>query len=98
MNVHRLLCSGSETGGSRKRWRYSQSYYENCKGKGCSITLTHLAPFVRDSYNRFYAKYESYGLPKEECERLAKLDLEKEVKDGVQTFNYQINSMTKTNG
>lgn len=37
-------------------------------------------------------------MSKEECEKLAKLDLKKEVEDGVQTFNYQINSMTNSNG
>ena len=65
---------------------------------GASITLTHLAPFVRDSYNRYYDKYISWGFSKEDSEKYAKIDTKKEVSDGVQTFNYQCNSMTTTNG
>ena len=65
---------------------------------GCTISLTHLAPFVRDSYNRYYKKYEERKLSKEQCEKFAKEDLAREIKDGVQTFQYQINSMTTTNG
>ncbi len=65
---------------------------------GASITLTHLAPFVRDSYNRYYDKYISWGFSKEDSEKFAKIDTKKEVADGVQTFNYQCNSMTTTNG
>ncbi len=65
---------------------------------GCTITLTHLAPFVRDSYNKYLEKYKKRKLKKEDCEKYAKEDLQKEVIDGVQTFQYQINSMTTTNG
>ena len=65
---------------------------------GCTISLTHLAPFVRDSYDRYYQKYKNRNLTKEQCEQYAKEDLAREIKDGVQTFQYQINSMTTTNG
>lgn len=65
---------------------------------GCTITLTHLAPFVRDSYNRFIKKYLNFGLTQEQAESLATIDLKKEVEDAVQTFDYQVNSMTNTNG
>ena len=43
-------------------------------------------------------KYKDAGLDEELSEKLATIDLKKEVKDSVQTFNYQINSMTNTNG
>ena len=65
---------------------------------GATITLTHLAPFVRSSYEKYYKKYEKRNLSKEECEKFAWEDTRKEVEDGVQTFNYQVNSMTNTNG
>ena len=65
---------------------------------GCTITLTHLAPFVRDSYKRYLDKYKKRKMSKEDCEKFAKEDLKKEITDGVQTFQYQINSMTTTNG
>ena len=65
---------------------------------GCTITLTHLAPFVRESYKRYLDKYKKRKFSKEDIERFAKEDLKKEITDGVQTFQYQINSMTTTNG
>ena len=65
---------------------------------GCTITLTHLAPFVRCSYERYLDKYKARKFKKEDAEKYAKEDLQKEITDGVQTFQYQINSMTTTNG
>ena len=65
---------------------------------GATVSLSHLAPFVRDSYNKYYKKYEARKLTKEQCEKFAMEDTKKEVADGVQTFNYQVNSMTNTNG
>ena len=65
---------------------------------GATITMTHLAPFVRESYKRFLDKYKKRKFKKEDCEKYAKEDLAKEITDGVQTFQYQINSMTTTNG
>lgn len=65
---------------------------------GCTVSLSHLAPFVRDSYKKFLKKYQDRGLSKEQCEEYAMQDTKKEIADGVQTFNYQVNSMTNTNG
>lgn len=65
---------------------------------GATITLTHLAPFVRESYIRYLEKYKAWGFDEKNAEEYAKIDLKKEVSDSVQTFNYQCNSMTTTNG
>ena len=65
---------------------------------GATVSLAHLAPFVRSSYEKYYKKYQKKGLTKKQCEEFAKEDARKEVADGVQTFNYQVNSMTNTNG
>ena len=65
---------------------------------GATVTMTHLAPFARDSYNKYLEKYHKRGLSEEQCLKFAKEDLKKEIQDGVQTFQYQINSMTTTNG
>ncbi len=65
---------------------------------GATVTLTHLAPFVRLSYEKYLKKYQARNLSKEDCEKFAMQDTKKEVEDGVQTFNYQVNSMTNTNG
>ena len=65
---------------------------------GCTISLTHLAPFVRSSYENYLKKYKNRKFSAKDCEKYAKEDLKKEITDGVQTFQYQINSMTTTNG
>ena len=65
---------------------------------GCTITLTHLAPFVRSSKEFYLKKYKDRKLTKAQVEKFATEDLKKEITDGVQTFQYQINSMTTTNG
>ena len=65
---------------------------------GATVSLTHLAPFVRSSYERYYKKYKDRGLNEKQCKEYAEQDAKKEVSDGVQTFNYQVNSMTNTNG
>ena len=65
---------------------------------GCTITLTHLAPFVRASKEIYEKKYKARGLNKEQIKQFVSEDLAKEITDGVQTFQYQINSMTTTNG
>ena len=65
---------------------------------GATVSLTHLAPFVRSSYEKYLKKYKERKLSKEDCEKFAMQDTKKEVEDGVQTFNYQVNSMTNTNG
>ena len=65
---------------------------------GITVSLTHLAPFVRDSYNYYLKLYRDRGLEETTAEEYATQDLKKEVKDAIQTFNYQVNSMTTTNG
>lgn len=65
---------------------------------GATISLAHLAPFVRSSKEIFYKKYQDRGLTDEQIKEFAEEDLHKEIIDAVQTFNYQINSMSTTNG
>lgn len=86
---------------------------------GVTITLTHLAPFVRDSFRKHYKFYvenmlekempkellenlrmddEKYGRFSKEALKYARIQTKKEIIDGVQTFNYQVNSMSSTNG
>lgn len=65
---------------------------------GATVSLSHLAPFVKYSYDKHYAKYKERGLTDEQAKKFAMEDTKKEVADGVQTFNYQVNSMTNTNG
>ena len=65
---------------------------------GATISLTHLAPFARLSYEKYYKKYKDRKLSEADCKKFARQDMKKEIEDGVQTFNYQVNSMTNTNG
>lgn len=65
---------------------------------GATITLTHLAPFVRSSREYYEKRYSNRKLTKEQVKKFVEEDLHKEIVDGVQTFQYQINSMTTTNG
>ena len=60
--------------------------------------LTHLAPFVRLSHDRFKNKYINWGFDEDVAEKMATIDTKKEVADAVQTLNYQLNSLTTTNG
>lgn len=65
---------------------------------GCTISLTHLAPYVRMSYINYLNKHINRGVSAELSVQFAQQDIQKEIKDAVQTFNYQINSMSTTNG
>ena len=65
---------------------------------GCTITLAHLAPFVKISHDAYETKYSTYNIPLELQNQLIEQDLQKEIEASVQTFNYQINSMSTTNG
>lgn len=65
---------------------------------GATISLTALAPFVKSSYDGYYEKYISRGISDKLSQKYASEDTKKEIADGVQTFNYQCNSLTNTNG
>lgn len=65
---------------------------------GCTISLTHLSPFVRMSYETYLEQAKKYFDTEEKQKLYADDMIKKEVKDAVQTFNYQINSMSTTNG
>lgn len=71
---------------------------------GVTITLTHLAPFVRKSYENYLdevagelAEVDIDNKP-ELIKKIAEKRLNREIRDAVQTFNYQVNSMSSTNG
>lgn len=71
---------------------------------GTTITLTHLAPFVRKSYNKYLedvaAELKDVDVKEKEelIKKIAEKRLHKEIEAAVQTFNYQVNSMSTTNG
>lgn len=79
---------------------------------GQTITLSHLAPFVKISEENIRKEVEdefaelnkseidsTYNdLVNKQIERTVKQRLAKEVRDGVQTFQYQINTLQTSNG
>lgn len=66
---------------------------------GNTITLAHLAPYVRMSYAEHYKKgLEYFDNNIEKANAFAETETKRDVKDSVQTFNYQVNSMSTTNG
>lgn len=65
---------------------------------GQTISLSHLAPFVRVSYEKYLKKYRDRGCSPEETEAWAMEDLKKEIQDGIQTIQYQINTFSTCNG
>lgn len=71
---------------------------------GQTMSLSHLAPYVRISKEKYIKKYQDKNnimgnkLTDEDIEFLAMCDLKDEIKDSVQTFNYQLSTMNSTNG
>ena len=71
---------------------------------GQTITLAHLAPFVDVSRQAFRKKYEKeneefhLGLSEDSISRMVEADVRKEIKDGVQTIQYQVITLMTTNG
>ena len=57
---------------------------------GATISASHLAPFVRDSYEIYYKKYKLKGISDKEAEKNAKEDTKNEIKDGINIIIYQI--------
>lgn len=65
---------------------------------GQTITLTHLAPFVRVSRQKIEEKYAKYDVSEEVRQQLIEDEFKIEIKDSVQTFNYQVNTLQTCNG
>ena len=67
---------------------------------GQTMTLSHLAPFVRISKEKIIEKYKYLKdiLGDDEFNNIVNNELKAEIKDSVQTFNYQINTISSTNG
>lgn len=68
---------------------------------GQSVDISHLGKYLRKSYNKFkkQIKEECDGdVPEEVIEKLTRRRLKDELKSGVQTIQYQINTLMTTNG
>lgn len=65
---------------------------------GQTISVSHLAPFVRISREKIREEVEGYVTDKRLVDKIVEDRLAKEVRDGVQTFQYQINTLQTANG
>lgn len=64
---------------------------------GCSITIAHLAKYLRVSYDKYFNKYlDKYG--REMAIELARDRMLEELKSGIQTIRYQLSTLQTTNG
>jgi ribonucleoside-triphosphate reductase len=70
----------------------------SCQYGGQTISTSHLAPYVRKSFNKYKQKYLSRKMSEKQAEKWATVDTKEEVKDGVQTIQYQLNTLMTTNG
>ena len=63
---------------------------------GQSVDMSHLGKYLRKSLNKYLKHYKELGV--ENAEALAKDRLKDELEAGVQTIQYQINTLMTTNG
>ncbi|MDD6827984.1 MAG: anaerobic ribonucleoside-triphosphate reductase [Oscillospiraceae bacterium] len=65
---------------------------------GQTVSVSHLAPFVRVSREKIRKEVESYNIDENLIDAIVADRLNKEIRDGVQTFQYQINTLQTSNG
>lgn len=71
---------------------------------GQTMSLSHLAPYVRISKDKIRNQVIEEGLNsgvnynEDQIEYITKVRLKNEIKDSVQTFNYQLSTLNSTNG
>lgn len=72
----------------------------SCTYGGQTVSLSHIAPFVRISKEKITNKYKDMNLPISYwyLQKLINKELKDEIKDSVQTFNYQVSTLMTTNG
>ena len=64
---------------------------------GQSITIRHIAPFLRVTYEKYYEKYKQ-KLSECDAKEMATDKMYEELKAGVQTIRYQLSTLMTTNG
>ena len=68
---------------------------------GQSVDMIHLGKYLRYSKEKFYANFKAEmggSLSEEQLEKMVDIRLREELKAGVQTIQYQINTLMTTNG
>ena len=68
---------------------------------GQSLDMSHLGKYLRKSHDKLKEKYKvAFGdtLSDKEIEKIVRIGVEEELRSGVQTIQYQINTLMTTNG
>lgn len=65
---------------------------------GNSITIRHIAPFLRVTYDKYYKKYKNKGHGHKLAHDLAEDRMIEELKSGIQTIRYQLSTLHTSNG
>lgn len=65
---------------------------------GQSVSIKHLGKYLRKSRDKFYNEFKDIITDKEELDKAVSTRLRDELKAGVQTIQYQINTLMTTNG
>ena len=64
---------------------------------GNTITIKHIAPFLRVSYDKYYGRYKQ-KYSEEMARELAEERMMEELKSGIQTIRYQLSTLHTSNG
>ena len=65
---------------------------------GQSITVRHIAPFLRVSYNKYFDRYKKLGFTEGQANKIASDRAKEELVAGIQTIRYQLSTLQTTNG
>jgi ribonucleoside-triphosphate reductase len=65
---------------------------------GQSIDIRHLGKYLRKTYDKAFKHYKELGYSDDEAKKLAEDKRREDLKSGVQTIQYQINTLMTTNG
>lgn len=65
---------------------------------GQTMSIAHVAPYVRASKEKYIQKYAKYDIDEKIKDKLVEEDLKKEIKDSIQLMNYQLLTMNSTQG
>lgn len=68
----------------------------SCQYGGQSVNVKHLGRFLKLTYDKYLEQFKSAGSV--EAARLAEFAMKDQLKSGVQTIQYQINTLMTTNG
>ena len=95
-----------QSGWKHKSGKKQSSDNRNTKSilLGQSITLSHISPFVDVSRKKYIKEVEEdckengIELTKEQLNNIVERKVKKEIKDGIQTLQYQFLTLSTTNG